>query len=428
MNVYEIFAYYFLSTFLVISLVVFVHEMGHFLAARWCNIHVKVFSVGFGREIFGYTDKKGTRWKLSLFPAGGYISTDESAATPLRNRAVVTAAGPAMNILFSVVLMIGVLSIWGVPRAPLEVVGLAKDAGADKAGVMIGDVLVAIDGKKLPTDSEVIQEMVKQAPRDFVDVEILRGGMTVHKKITITNMADEDEFGGQFARKRLGVLLAGSNINLKGVNTVAGVEVNKKADAARQELLKNMDKDIVMNYGEGVFVEDVRIRPLSALNLDLHEKGSRNYKTLVMWDKSKRFYESVPLFKAAEDTVRLVGRAVKIFVGIIYQMVTGKKKTGDVGGVVQMGEMTGDITSQSVEDGPSILLRMIVILSIQIGLINLLPFPMLDGGHLLFHAYEAVFKKEPPLRVKGYMYGVSIVFLIWVILLANISDLLKLLE
>ncbi len=428
MNIYEIFAYYFLSTFLVISLVVFVHEMGHFLAARWCKIPVRVFSVGFGREIIGRTDKYGTRWKLCLFPLGGYISTDESEATPLRRRALVTIAGPAMNILFSVILMMVVLSVWGVPRAPLEVVGLAKDAGADKAGVLIGDILVAIDGEELPADSDVIQDKVKQSPRDYVDVEILRGTQTIHKKIIITNMADEDEFGGQFARKRLGVLLAGSNINLKGVNTVAGVDVGKKADAARQELLRNMDKEIVMNYGEGVFSEDVRIKPLSTLNHDLQEQGSRNYKTLVMWDKSKRFYELVPLVKAGEDTARLVGRAVKIFVGVIYQMVTGKKKTSDVGGVIQMGEMTGDITSQSVEDGPSILLRMIVILSIQIGLLNLLPFPMLDGGHLLFHAYEAVYKRQPPLRVKGYMYGVSIVFLIWVILLANISDLLKFLE
>ncbi len=428
MNVYEIFFYYFLSTFLVFSLVIFVHEMGHFLAARSCNIPVKVFSIGFGREIFGYTDKKGTRWKLALIPLGGYITTDESDKTPLGKRAFVTIAGPAMNIIFSIVLMMAVLSIWGMSRAPLEVVGVVSGAGADKANIQIGDVLTVVDGVRLPTDSNAIQDIIAKSSRDVIDVEIIRDGQTIHKKVVVTQTADEDDFGKQISRKRMGVLLAGSNINLKGINTIEGVDVRKNTDLVRKTIIQNFDRQIVMNYGEGVFAEDVRILPRSAYNQDLKTQGSRFYKTLVMWDKKKRFYEPVPFITACQETAELVGRATKITIGVIYQLITGKKKTGDVGGVVQMGEMTGDITSQSVNEGPSVLLSMIVILSIQIGLLNLLPFPMLDGGHLLFHAYEAVFKKQPSLRVKGYMYGVSIVLLLWVIIVANVSDLLKLLE
>ncbi len=364
---------YIIPFLVVLTALVFVHELGHYLAARKCGVRVEVFSVGFGRELFGWNDRHGTRWKLCMIPFGGYVkmfgemqvfnATDEDSGEtgrpritpdeagvafdtkPLRQRSLIVAAGPLANFLLAIVLLSGMFMTIGQPFTPADIGRVLPNSAAERAGLLAGDVIVSIDGRQVERFEEVIRT-VRLYPATSLELVIERGGDTVILT-AIPDVVDEtDRFGNPQRIGRLGVLRAGSDMKL------------------------------------------VRHDPLSAV------------------------------WRATAETYIL---SESIF-SAIWQIIRGTRTTKELGGPIRIAQMSGDVW----QTGLISVLMFAVVLSINLGLINLFPVPMLDGGHLLFYAIEALRGRPVGERAQnfGVRIGIGMVFALMVF--ATWNDLVQL--
>ena len=350
----------------VLTIVVFVHELGHFLVARWCGVAVKVFSIGFGKEIFGFNDKHGTRWRLSWIPLGGYVKfmDDENSASmpskddlaqmtpeqragsfhlkPLPARAAVVVAGPMANFLFSILFFASMFMFVGVnvtlPRADKIIGGGA----AEQAGFKVGDLVLSIDGVKIKTFNDM-QRIVSGSADKKLSIAVKRGGRVVTLLVTPERKETKDAFGNKM------------RIGLIGIQRVAS-----KADWVSE------------TYG-----------PLTSLS------------------------------KGFEETKFIITRTV----GYLYEVVSGRESADQLGGPIRIAELS----KQVADVGILPLLNLIGVLSVSIGLLNLFPIPLLDGGHLMFYAIEA--GRGRPLSDQaqeiGFRIGMAFVIMLTVFVFWN---------
>jgi regulator of sigma E protease len=364
---------YILPFLVVLTVLVFVHELGHYLAARKCGVRVEVFSVGFGRELFGWNDRHGTRWKLSMIPFGGYVKmfgemqasgaadndpdeTGRPRMTPdearvafdtksLPQRSFIVAAGPLANFLLAIVVLSGMFMTIGQPFTPADIGRVLPNSAAERAGFFPGDVIVSIDGRPVERFEEVIRT-VRLYPATPLEFGVERGGHPV----TLTAIPDvidqTDRFGNPQRIGRLGVSRAGTDMKL------------------------------------------VRHDPLSAV------------------------------WRATAETYIL---SESIF-SAIWQIIKGTRTTKELGGPIRIAQMSGDVW----QTGLISVLMFTVVLSINLGLINLFPVPMLDGGHLLFYAIEALRGRPLGERAQdvGIRIGIGMVFALMVF--ATWNDLVQL--
>lgn len=326
---------------------VFVHELGHFLVARLCGVRVEVFSIGFGRELFGFNDSHGTRWKFSLLPLGGYVRMFGQAPNELEGgekpaemsaadravsfmhksvgrRAAIVAAGPAANFIFAI-LVLGILyvSYGKTYRAPVidEVVG---GSAAAVAGILPGDRVVEANGQSITTFEDVAQIIVMNLDQPLVLV-IDRNGTQVTLTATPQIVTDKDILGKEMRTARLGI-------------------ISKQPGPV------------------------VTLNPLEALS------------------------------DAVVDTYSMTGN---MLTGI-WQMISGVRPASEIGGVLRIASFSGAVA----EFGFVSLVMLAVTLSINLGLINLFPVPMLDGGHLAFYAFEVA--RGRPLSEGAQEWGLKI--------------------
>lgn len=415
--------HYIVMPLVVLSVVIFVHEMGHFLVARYYKARIPVFSVGFGREIMGYTDQYGTRWKLSVFPLGGYVSIDNQDASPVSQRAVIALAGPFANFLFAILVMMAVAMTYGAPKTPSYVVALNTGGGAYAAGMLPRDTILALDGQDIPYYTEDIKDIVAQAKGKIVKADILRDGQKMTLSIPVRSMHKTGDFGEDNQQPMLGVVFAGNNLKLNAVNRVVDVDTEGKLSLVRDELKKYLGQNIVINFGKGRDREDFVTYIDPELNKAWFNPQSTKYNSLILWDDVNVQFLPIPFQEAVTDAFELAYDACKKTLGVFYQIIVGKKDTGDLGGVVAISSMTGEVTEQAKFIGAYFIFKFIAILSVNIGFVNLLPLPMFDGGHLLFHAIEAIRGRPPSLKVKGYVYGVSIMFILLLSLIVTGRDI-----
>lgn len=360
---------------LVLTVLVFVHEMGHYLAARKCGIRVEVFSVGFGRELFGWTDRVGTRWKLSAIPIGGYVKmfgemqthrdvpadsgtdgTEDAAGAPERpsdsfdskslgQRSFVVAAGPLANFLFAIVVLAGMFMTIGQPFTPADIGNVLPNTAAERAGFKPGDLIVAIDGAKVERFEEVIRTVQLQPGTPLV-FSVNRDG----REIALTAIPDvldrKDRFGNPQRIGRLGISRAGTDRKL------------------------------------------IRHDPLTAV------------------------------WRATTETYVLTG---SIF-SAIGQIIRGTRTTKELGGPIRIAQMSGDVW----QAGMISVLMFATVLSINLGLINLFPVPMLDGGHLLFYGIEALRGKPLGLRAQEYGLRIGVAMVFALMIFATWNDLVHL--
>jgi regulator of sigma E protease len=356
-----------LGAFLVVlTVLVFVHELGHYLAARRNGVRVEVFSIGFGPEIFGWNDRAGTRWKFSAVPLGGYVKMfgdSDAASTPsgalaymsladrevsfhykrLGQRAAIVAAGPIANFLFAIVLFAGLYSVIGQPFTPPDVGQVKEGSAADKAGVKVGDVIVRIDGHDIQRFEDV-QQIVRLNPGVAMDLVVRRDGSEVPLKVTPELQTITDNFGN---KHRIGLLGIGRS----------GVEY-------------------------------VRRDPLSAV-----------------------WYATAETWNLTSGTLQAVG-----------QMVIGARTTDDLGGPVRIAQMSGEVASL----GFVALLGFMAVLSVNLGLINLFPIPVLDGGHLLFYAAEAIRGRPLGQRAQEYGFRIGLALVLTLMVFATWNDIVRL--
>ena len=350
----------------VLTIIVFVHELGHFLVARWCGIKVLVFSIGFGPEIVGFSDRHGTRWKLSAVPLGGYVKFfgDENAASvpdadaiaamnsderrvsffhqPVAKRAAVVAAGPIANFLLAIAIFATIFSIYGKEETAPRVDSVVAGSAAAAAGFMPGDLVVSINGRAIESfrDMQEIVSLNADEPLDFV---VERGGKKVALRATPKLTVDRDIFGNVYRIGRLGLS-----------------QTNSPQDIRR-----------------------VKFGPVGAL-------GEAARQTWFVVDQ----------------TFTYLGR-----------LVVGRASTDQLGGVVRIAKMSGEAASL----GFPTLMNWAGLISVSIGLLNLFPIPLLDGGHLLFYGIEAVRGRPLSERVQevGFRIGLAIIVMLMIFTVWN---------
>lgn len=350
------------SFLLALTVLVFVHEWGHYIVARLFKVRVDVFSIGFGKEILGWTDRRGTRWKISAIPLGGYVkffgdagaasnpsselerlSPEERAVSfhhkPVGARMAIVAAGPVINLVFAALIYAVLFMSLGQPYRPAVVSEVVPDTPAAEAGLQAGDRILSVEGHAVSGTRELVQ-VVGLYPGQQVNLRLERNGATLAMPVKLERVMQTDRFGNEYARGRLGVLL-------------------------------------------GAPEEIRRMGPLDALG------------------------------GAASETVSML-RFMLVATG---QVIMGVRSVDDLGGPVRIAKITGEQASL----GLIAFIEFIALISINLGLVNLFPIPMLDGGHLLFYGFEAVKGSPVSARVQefGYIVGFALIISLMVFLTWN---------
>ncbi|MEC9022881.1 MAG: RIP metalloprotease RseP [Pseudomonadota bacterium] len=313
----------------VLTVLVYIHELGHYLAARQCGVRVEVFSIGFGPEIFGKTASNGTRWKFSAVPFGGYVKMfgeqapiDEVTTEqfmnkgleesfynkPLRQRAWIVFAGPLANFLFAILILAGLFVALGEPHTPPSISTVQPGSAAERGGLKPGDVFLEVDGEKIDRFEE-LRRVVQISPNRELSILVKRQDQTIRLNVT-PDAKEETRFGTSQQVGRLGVARGTSDLTF------------------------------------------VRYDPFTAL-----------YKATVR------------TVKMSKDMLAAVG-----------QIIVGERTAKELGGPIKIAQISGEMA----QAGFVMLIQFAAILSINLGLINLFPVPLLDGGHLMFYLVEAV--------------------------------------
>ena len=352
---------------IVLTLVVFVHEMGHYLVGRWCGIRIMTFSVGFGPEIAGFNDRHGTRWRLSAIPLGGYVKFfgDENAASatdfdavdamseedrarsfPGANvwkRVATVAAGPIANFILAIAIFAVMFSIYGKPVSDPIVSEVQPGSAAEEAGLMPGDIISAIDGTPVAT-FEDIRRYVSPRPEVPIILTLDRQGRIIDVPIIPRRTEIEDQFGN-----KLEVGLIGVQTDLTAGN------------------FRRLDLNPVQALGEGV---------------------------------SESWY--------------IIARTV----GYIGNIVIGREKPDQLGGPIRVAKVSGQVATLGI----GALLQLAAVLSVSIGFLNLLPIPVLDGGHLVFYAIEIARGRPVGERAQEIAFRIGISLVLALMLFATWND------
>jgi regulator of sigma E protease len=347
----------------LLTVLVFVHEYGHYIVARWCGVRVEVFSIGFGPELFGRTDSHGTRWKVSAVPLGGYVKMFGQGANLLEGEAgkamteadrkvafdfksvwrrmAIVVAGPVANYLFAALIFAIIFAVHGKDVAAPVIGEVTAGSAAAEAGLQKGDRVVSLNGTAVG-DFEDIAEFVRLNLDQEIAIAVMRDGavQTVYARPKIS--VEKDALGNELRLGRLGIAAAG------------------KAD--------RIELGVPEAVTEGV----------------------------------KRTFEvSVLMLKG------------------VWQMITGVRPANELGGVLRIGYFSGEIA----QIGLWSLIHFAAMLSVNLGMVNLFPIPLLDGGHLTYYAIEAVRGKPLGERIQEWGFRIGIAFVLGLMLFATWNDL-----
>ncbi len=436
---------------IVLSVLVFVHEWGHYIVARMCGVKVEIFSIGFGPEIFGWNDKNDTRWKVSIIPLGGYVKmfgdTDPASAghadgvkegdkirpftaaekkvafytKSVGRRAAIVFAGPAINFLFAIALLFGMYSVYGQPVTPPMASAIIEDSAADKGGILPHDKIISIDGEKISRFEDIrrIVMVALDTPLEFV---VERDGIEVTLTATPEKEELTDRFGFSHSRGMLGIVGPGQGLAVKNITSVNG-RAMKDADAARAALLRNMDKRTTIKLKRNEETTDSLIIAASGdLNEGLKNPDVPEYNALIV---AKGSIEDVIQLGPVSGIKAAVVETADITRSTLYalgQIFTGTRSVTELGGIIRIGAIAGDMA----QAGLIAIITFTALLSINLGLINLFPIPMLDGGHLVFYALEAIKGKPVSEKTQEYAFRFGFVVLVGMMLFANINDIVQL--
>lgn len=361
--------YYVVPFLVLLGILVFVHEFGHFIVARKLGVSVSAFSIGFGKELWSVTDTKGTVWKISAIPLGGYCQflgdADESSSTsevdlskyspeeqkhlfalqsPVKKLAI-SVAGPLFNYLFAFVIFFGLFFFIGSYDIPPVVSEVIENSPAEKAGILKNDKILEINGTKIENWSDISKEI----------------------SVTVNDASLKIERNNQI------------------INVVIPLETMEYAFDEKEKPIK---RKMIGIKGEAKQFREI--------------KGNFQFFNSVK-------KAAAELYDVTDMTLRGVG-----------QMITGERSSEDVGGIIRIAEMSGDISkSRSFWD----FLSFMALLSINLGLINLFPIPLLDGGHVVIYLLEIVSRRELNKKFKDYLFRFGLGFILFLMVFATWNDI-----
>jgi regulator of sigma E protease len=362
---------YLVPFLIVLTVVVFVHELGHFLVGRWCGVGVTAFSIGFGPEILGFSDKHGTRWKLSAIPLGGYVkfagdasgaSVPDAAALSqmtaaeravsfhhksVWRRAAIVAAGPIANFILAIAIFAAITYVNGRHILAPRVEAIQAGSAAERAGFRPGDLVVSINGREIASFTEM-QRIVSASADDTLTIVVDRNG----RQATLTAVPDLKEQETPFGKQRIGLL---------------GLQASRSPE------------------------------DLAHVNYGLFE--SLKLGTLETW-------------YVIERTFTYIGR-----------LIVGRESADQLSGPIRIAQVSGQVAHLG---GTSGLVSLVAVLSVSIGLINLFPIPLLDGGHLLFYAIEALRGRPLSDRAQEIGFRIGLAIVVMLMLFATWNDIVHL--
>jgi regulator of sigma E protease len=341
---------------------VFIHEMGHYLVARWFGVGAEQFSIGFGREIAGWTDKRSTRWKVGWLPLGGYVRfvgdmnpasqadadaelSPEARAVAFHNkpwwqRFLIVLAGPVANFLLAIAIFAAFFASFGMPRTPAVVGQVQSGSVAAAAGLRPGDRIEVIAGQDVES-FEDLRRIVSIRPGESVVISIDRSGRKQEVETTLGVQEITDEFGQSYRIGLLGIL-----------------------------------------------------------------GGQRELQRL-------------PVVSIVPEATRYTFALTRSMIDGLGQIITGQRSTKDLGGPLKMAQIAG----QQASLGAFEFIQLIALFSINLGFINLLPVPMLDGGHLVFYAAEAVRRRPVSIRAQDWAFRGGLALLLALLVFTTVNDL-----
>lgn len=354
---------YLLSFLIVIGVLVFVHEMGHYLVGRWCGVKAETFAIGFGKEIAGWTDKRGTRWKICMLPMGGYVQfagdMDPAGAKSsdwlslpaeernqtfqsksLWKRAAIVFAGPAINFIFAILIIMGFVMAYGTSATLPVASEISPNSTAAAMGMKPGDRIISVDGEKIEL-FEDLREKIMLIPEQQIEIVFERDGQRIAKQGRTGVQILKDRFGNEY---RLGLL--------------------------------------------GMSSSQVEWRPVSALEAPA---------------------------VAVDKTIGIVDQITTT----LGQVITGKRSIKELGGPLKIAKISGEQFKLGLES----FILFVALISINLGFINLLPIPMLDGGHLMFYAIEAVRRKPANAKVQEWAFRSGLALVLAFMLVVTFNDL-----
>lgn len=460
MNIFEIFQMvgqnvwlYGGSFVLILSLLVFVHEWGHYIVARMCGVKVEAFSIGFGKELFGFDDKNGTRWKFSLIPLGGYVklfgdtdpasagTTDEVAdgeekprpmteaerkmaffAKPVWQRAAVVVAGPAINYIFAILILAGLFTFNGQPVTPPSAAAVVQGSAAAENDFRPHDIVLTIDGKKIHDFADIRREMMiaLDEPRTFL---VERDGETFEVVASPKKVTVEDRFGFPHSKGVLGLISPRNAVDISNITNVDGTAFEKgDVEGVASALRQRFGRPFAITMPLGDEEQVLLINPVAENNEGLGNSDDVQGNVLFLSDGESSTFAKFPVHTAFWEAIKESWVITRGTVEALGQMVVGTRSATELGGIIRIGALAGDMAQQ----GLIALILFTALLSINLGFINLLPIPLLDGGHLLFYFFEALRGKPIPEPVQEYAFRAGFVFLIALMVFANLNDIMQL--
>ena len=353
----------------LILVVVFIHEYGHYYFAKKYGVKVTDFSIGFGKELFGWNDKLGTRWKICWIPLGGYVkffgdrnvfsqsdqeeiinkySEEERKKLfilkPLYQRSLIVAAGPMANFILAVVIFLFIYMFVGKDFTPAAINEVQKDSPAEVAGLMKNDVILEIDGNEVKSILDV-SKLITMSTSDFIDFKVLRYDQDVLLKVKPNIVETEDNLGNKINKRMIGIMLGPYN--------------NK--------------------------VNHVKLGPAKALYYSLNE-----------------------VYFVTISSLKYLG-----------SILTGSGDSSQLGGPIRIAKITGQVA----EFGIVPFLSIMAYISISLGLINLFPIPLLDGGHLMFYGFEKILGRPLSQKTQEGFFRIGMFLLIFLMFFATYNDL-----
>jgi regulator of sigma E protease len=348
---------------IAIGPLIFVHELGHYMVGRWCGVKADVFAIGFGKEIFGWNDKRGTRWKLCLLPLGGYVrfAGDMNAASqpddkwqqlpeseraqtfpaqPVWKRFLIVAAGPVTNFIAAVLIFMVITASVGELQSTNIIGGIQPNSAAAKAGFKVGDAVEAIDGRSITRFTD-IGHYVELRPKQLMTFDVQRGGTAI-----------------------------------------------KIVAAPNEEILKDRFGNVI-------------------------KRG------LMGLASGRAAWVKPPLIQLPGSAIRQTGDMLRSMVDGIVQIVTGRRSVKEMGGPIMIAKLSG----QTATMGWVVFLGFMAMISINLGFINLLPIPMLDGGHLFFYTIEGIIRRPVSMQAQEWAFRSGFALLMALMLFVTFNDL-----